>query len=165
MWFPTTASVVFLFCYASAAHSAHRLLLFTKRRHKHLNTHRLNVCYMPPMPSGWLGGIRTQSLGFLTDIGITQESARIPKHRIINLVLTLQRNAIFIKSPVRRILMPDFQDIPSLNHRQVSDSAYVSEMVRRHISTGGIANISIFQSPRMRWNHRRNIGTSNYIPT
>lgn len=129
------------------------------------NTHRLNVCYMPPMPSGWLGGIRTQSLGFLTDIGITQESARIPKHRIINLVLTLQRNAIFIESPVRRILMPDFQDIPSLNHRQVSDSAYVSEMVRRHLSTGGIANISIFQSPRMRWIHRRNIGTSNYIPT
>lgn len=34
------------------------------------NTHRLNVCYMPPMPSGWSGGIRTQSLGFLTDIGI-----------------------------------------------------------------------------------------------
>lgn len=34
------------------------------------NTHRLNVYYMPPMPSGWLGGIRTQSLGFLTDIGI-----------------------------------------------------------------------------------------------
>lgn len=93
------------------------------------NTHRLNVCYMPPMPSGWSGGIRTQSLGFLTDIGITQESARIPKHRIINLVLTLQRNAIFIKSPVRRILMPDFQDIPSLNHRQVSDSAYVSPPV------------------------------------
>lgn len=58
------------------------------------NTHRLNVCYMPPMPSGWLGGIRTQSLGFLTDIGITQESARIPKHRIINLVLTLQRQEI-----------------------------------------------------------------------
>lgn len=58
------------------------------------NTHRLNVCYMPPMPSGWLGGIRTQSLGFLTDIGITQESARIPKHRIINLVLTLQRQKI-----------------------------------------------------------------------
>lgn len=26
----------FLFCYASAAHSAHRLLLFTKRRHNHL---------------------------------------------------------------------------------------------------------------------------------
>lgn len=81
------------------------------------------------MPSGWLGGIRTQSLGFLTDIGITLESARIPKHRIINLVLTLRRNAIFIKSPVRRILMPDFQDIPSLNHRQVSDSAYVSPPV------------------------------------
>lgn len=58
------------------------------------NTHRLNVCYMPPMPSGWSGGIRTQSLGFLTDIGITQESARIPKHRIINLVLTLQRQEI-----------------------------------------------------------------------
>lgn len=46
------------------------------------------------MPSGWLGGIRTQSLGFLKDIGITQESARIPKHRIIDLVLTFQRQKI-----------------------------------------------------------------------
>lgn len=46
------------------------------------------------MPSGWLGGIRTQSLGFLMDIGITQESARIPKHRIIDLVLTFQRQKI-----------------------------------------------------------------------
>lgn len=46
------------------------------------------------MPSGWLGGIRTQSLGFLTDIGITQESARIPKHRIIDLVLIFQRQKI-----------------------------------------------------------------------
>ena len=101
MWFPTTASVVFLFCYASAAHSAHRLLIqrigcsfLQNGGITTFNTHRLNVCYMPPMPSGWLGGIRTQSLGFLTDIGITQESARIPKHRIINLVLTLQRQEI-----------------------------------------------------------------------
>ena len=70
---------------------------------------------MPPMPSGWLGGIRTQSLGFLTDIGITQESARIPKHRIINLVLTLQRNAIFIKSPDLAVVFTDTVSHKMLN--------------------------------------------------
>lgn len=71
MWFPTTASVVF-FCFAT-----HRLLIqrigcsfLQNGGITTFNTHRLNVCYMPPMPSGWLGGIRTQSLGFLTDIDI-----------------------------------------------------------------------------------------------